>query len=488
MFLLTKPKGAAASLNEGLIARWTFDDAAGDILHERLGLFVSGTGEIVVIVDGAGSAEYDGIYRLVSNPNGFYIDANRTIYYAGNEINGYPVYENENGMYLFRTGAAGQPRFWSLNFWVDGVTAAGEYFSEENADLPGGTWTISSGDSPAPDITLISGSGNPLDGTLTGFSPTYAIVVNGGSFTDATFTPSGTEYGKAKYLSPDGNTKVSYWYMMDPEMDGAWYIWAANATEPWMDGYDAEAYTTGDAWDGSYSNSYTVAQGSLQPGPWFGDGLLFPVGDVRVAVSTPSEVEPGTGDFSVAIDYIYLNPVGSGFVSTLFQWSGGGKTIRVQRWYSDPNYDTPYTRIYINDGTHSITGDISGTAPWIVGQANRIAVVFHRASVAYLYLNGELLGSVSISTASGSLSGMGYLDIGSLRTDAYGTWSFNGKMRRFEYWNRALTADEAIAWTGTTDHVAVMPRLPLFAFVPGDAPATGAYYYRYLTSLWTEAQ
>ena len=476
MFLLTKPKGANSrgSLHDGLIASYLFDDGVGDILHDSLGWAVRPSNDLDRwVVTGSHSNFWDGTYQFL-----------------GNIVNGERVYAYVGGgTHMYFNGTA----------WCIGgdpfSTPHNEIYTGE-ASLPG-TWTaVDAGNEPAPTVAQTDNNvvSAPLDGTLTNFSPTYNITVNGGSFSDATFSPSGTEYGKTKYLSADGNTKVSYWYMMDPEMDGAWYVWASTATEPWMDGYDAEAYTTGDAWDGSYSNSYTVAQGAAQPGPWFADGLEFSGGGA-INLPVSDVMQPCLGDVTFAFDYVYKNQVADGRADSLF-WMyevwGSVPNIGLYRWAGAGGWSDPVLRLSIAGTTGSaVTADFpSSGIVWTVGVRRRVVVTIARGGYARLFVDGKYISQVSISGAAGSLTGLTNWRLGANGYDWDGTWTFKGRFRRFEYHRRALTDSEAAAWTGTTDRVAVMPRLPLFAFVPGEAPAaaTGAYYYRYLTSLWTEAQ
>ena len=476
--------------------RWTISsgspDINGTVIYQADGDTLPGTwwrrDDGTFTATGATLTDYNGVYSA----NGTY--------------NGQAAYSNPSGKWLF----------WNTSDWRLGSSAgdaSAHYASTTGIPLPG-LWYATGGVETAPTMyrggttgapTLtennraettagVSHEENPLDGTLINFSPTYNITVNGGSFSDATFSPSGTEYGKTKYLSADGNTKVSYWYMMDPEMDGAWYVWASTATEPWMDGYDAEAYTTGDAWDGSYSNSYTVAQGAAQPGPWFADGLEFSGGGA-INLPVSDVMQPCLGDVTFAFDYVYKNQVADGRADSLF-WMyevwGSVPNIGLYRWAGAGGWSDPVLRLSIAGTTGSaVTADFpSSGIVWTVGVRRRVVVTIARGGYARLFVDGKYISQVSISGAAGSLTGLTNWRLGANGYDWDGTWTFKGRFRRFEYHRRALTDSEAAAWTGTTDRVAVMPRLPLFAFVPGEAPAaaTGAYYYRYLTSLWTEAQ
>ena len=336
-------------------------------------------------------------------------------------------------------------------------------------------------------------SGNALHGTLVGLSAAYNIVVNGGLFTNAEFVPSGTEYGQTKYLSADGNTKVSYFYEMDPSMDGAWYLWASTASHPWMDGYDSSSFVVGPAWTGSWTGGYTVTQGDAQPGPWFSDGLDFNNSNYVSIPNTGSAFDFGLGDFTICARLKAGASLGQAAQLLSFDNSDPTKWIGVgidslQPWGGSSNW-----AISVGGAAgRTVYPFPSSTAVYTANTSNAIVITADRDGYAKLFLNGSYVSQVDISAVSAlNFGSMGNLEIG-VHSELIGNsgWCWDGFIGRLEIFNRALTDDEATAWTGNSDRVAVMPRLPLFAFMPGDTPATatGAYYYRYLTSLWTEAQ
>ena len=475
MFLLTKPKGANSrgSLHDGLIASYLFDDGVGDILHDSLGWAVRPSNDLDRwVVTGSHSNFWDGTYQFL-----------------GNIVNGERVYAYVGGgTHMYFNGTA-----WCIG--GDPFSTPHNEIYTGGVSLPG-TWAaVNAGNEPAP--TVAQNTNNvvsaPLDGTLINFSPTYNITVNGGAFTDETFTPRGTEYGQTKYLSADGNTKVSYFYEMDPSMDGAWYLWASTASHPWMDGYETSSNVVGPAWTGSWTGGYTVTQGDAQPGPWFSDGLDFNNSNYVSIPNTGSVFDFGLGDFTICARLKAGASLGQAAQLLSFDNSDPTKWIGVgidslQPWGGSSNW-----AISVGGAAgRTVYPFPSSTAVYTANTSNAIVITADRDGYAKLFLNGSYVSQVDISAVSAlNFGSMGNLEIG-VHSELIGNsgWCWDGFIGRLEIFNRALTDDEATAWTGNSDRVAVMPRLPLFAFMPGDTPATatGAYYYRYLTSLWTEAQ
>ena len=327
---------------------------------------------------------------------------------------------------------------------------------------------------PANPTRLTDVSGNGLHGTLTNLAAAYEMDVTGGTGGNAaynqTYSPAGTENGRTKYLSADSNYKLSYFYMMDPSMDGAWYLWAAAGTMPWMDGYVSTKAGDVAAEGGSYSNSFAVAQGDLAPGPWFDDGLELTTSPGYVSITTDNDAEPGTNDFSVVFDYTYTGPI-SGQAACLFWWSGGGKAVALFRWPANENWATPILSVYINDGTTVVNAPVSSSgAFW--AQDTRVvgAVTFNRDGYARVFADGTYLGQADISSAYRTLSDMGTLLLGT-RTELYPTWSFGGRLHTVLIYPSRLLSDAEVG--DISDDI--------YALASNDAPynATGTHAMRH---------
>lgn len=456
-------------VSEGLVASYTFDDGTGTTLHDRRGWWPRFVSDVVEVSDAAADVTVlNGTYYPTGENSGTIwrkSDLSGCIFWYGDE--------NGQAWYITEALAAGP----------DGASYIGTGVGVNRiSPLSATSWTRQgSTDSVTVAKTALNQVVSaPLDGTLTGFTQDYSILVSGGGFSNTEFVPNGTEYGKTKYLSPDGNTKLSYWYMMDPEMDGAWYIWAATASDPWMDDYLSTKAGTGDAWGGTYSSSYTVAQGDLQPGPWFEDGLEFSGGYVDFG-DVGNAVQPGTGDVTLLFDWTNK---GTG-TTALFNWSTPWPPApRIALW------GTPGTDLYLSidnpSGVEVQTTFANSAALWATLNTPRaIAVSIKRAGYAKLFIDGKFISQIGISSITGDLSGMSLCRLGG-NWNATPIWRPQARFRRFEIVNRALTADEACAWTANPWRVFSQPRLPLMAFTAGGGTTYSGYYYRYLTSLWSE--
>jgi hypothetical protein len=489
MLLLPGPRGRSGpqhggeyrvregGIAEKLVASYTFDDVVGDVLHDRVGWAWRGTMGTRTEPDGWIVADAGSEVA-----NGTYVDSGLT-------NDGQPIYWQESNTALRLLYDANSSTWDLLNFGGSTI----RYYVSTTSTLPS-TWANGgNGTEPPPTVTATTPGTYPvqvitapLDGTLTGFTSNYSILVSGGIFSSTEFLPNGTEYGKTKYTY--GAYKVSYWYMMEPEMDGAWYLWGINATDPSMDGYLSYKSGTGDAWGGTWSNSYSVAQGTLQPGPWFADGLQTSDNPAYVTITTTAAVEPGTGDFTVAFDAKW-NCAIADRAGVWFHWTNGTKQIMLYGWPDDGSDWTnkKALRLYMTDGTHSITADFANTrAAYTYNTTRRIVVTFERAGYAKCFIDGQFCSQVNISSVNGDLSGLGTLYLAT-RSELYATWALVTRLRRFDYWQRALTDTEAAAWTGNPWRVFQQPQLPLMAFTDGAPPVTySGYYYRYLTSLWSE--
>lgn len=480
------------AVSDGLVASYTFDDGAGTTLHDRRGYWPRG--EMSQAVNGA-IGYSDTTLTVLPTVDGYVTGGQVAVYgrYNGNgtgsstiDASLYDAADNlvavlANGTY--GPTITGYPQNFDLLLDLPQGLPDGHYRIDFSITAGGSPWLEEGSFNYDPEYVHVDQRvvTPPLDGTLTGFTSDYSILVSGGGFSNTVFSPSGTEYGKTKYLSSDGNYKVSYWYMMEPEMDGAWYLWGINATDPWMDGYDSYKSGTGDAWGGTWSNSYSVAQGDLQPGPWFADGLEFSGGYIDFG-EVSDAVQPGTGDFTLLFEWTNQ---GTG-TTALFNWSTPWPPApRIALW------GTPGSDLYLSidnpSGVEVQATFTNSAALWAtLNTPRKIGVKFVRAGYAKLFIDGKFISQIDISSITGDLSGMSLCRLGAEWNPA-GHWRPQGRFRRFEYHKRALTDREAAAWTGNPWRVFQQPQLPLMAFTDGAPPVTySGYYYRYLTSLWSE--
>lgn len=257
---------------------------------------------------------------------------------------------------------------------------------------------------------------NALVGTLTNMDPEHEMIVTGGTGGNAaynqTYSPSGSEYGKPKYVSADNNYKLSFWYGMDPEMDGAWYLWPVAAYDPWMDSYASTKAGNVAAEGGTYSNSFAVAEGDAGPDAWFDRGLHFVDDGSRdhVLVTSPTPLQFGTGDFTICIGY-EREAATQGMIFCI--GDGFGLSIRENNFYLRFGGAWPEFP--------------SASACLTTGSTHHIAIKFDRDGYARLYHNGSYVSQVSIA-AYASTSITGNVFIGASGDLAYGGdgWNWDG--------------------------------------------------------------
>lgn len=267
-------------------------------------------------------------------------------------------------------------------------------------------------------------SGNALHGTLTGLDPAYGVVVTGGSGGGAvynqTYTPNGTAYGKPTMLSADTSYICQYYYEMEPEMDGRWLLMPV-AGDPSTDAV-ATKTGTGDAWGGTWSGGFSVAQGDPAPGPWFADGLQFGGGGYVDFGDIPDDHQPGTNDFTLIFDITNAAVVQS--PSTLLCW------------YASPA-GAPWIFIYnsggllhlnMHDGSAGVNEDFadSGTA-FTASTRRKIGLSFDRSGYCRLTIGGTYVSQIDISACSGSLAGMNNCRVGT-EWNAAASWAFEGML------------------------------------------------------------
>lgn len=274
-----------------------------------------------------------------------------------------------------------------------------------------------------------------IQGSLVGLASEYGASVTGGIFSAAEFAPSGTAYGKTRYVY--GSYKLSYWYMMDPEMDGAWYLWDINASDPWMDGYLATKAGTGDAWGGSYGATYSVSMGNLSPSPWRANGLCQS-GSGYLSLANHNLLEPGTtGNWSIVWT---ATPTVDDSARYWFSKHNGGTGWAL----GGAGYSTSWYVIIGSGMGHYV--QLNTSVPAIVAGTRMVmAATFDRSGSARLYRDGIEIGSVGItgltqSASSGTpiLVGRHYNDIESCRVP--------GVYEHLSYFPRVLSSSEIAAY------------------------------------------
>lgn len=307
-------------------------------------------------------------------------------------------------------------------------------------------------------------SGNALHGTLTNLDPDYQMVVTGGTdgntVYNQTYSPAGSEYGKTKYLSADGLYKLSFWYMMDPEMDGYWFLWAASGSEPGMDGY--ASYKAGNvaANEGTYSGGFAVAQGDIAPGPWFADGILCTAGGGgHISVpNTGGALNFGTSDYTIAMRY--KTAANIGLVPTALSIG----TDATPAMTIGVDASRPW------GGTDSFAINGGGVFPssssvWTVNVAKSVVITADRDGNAKLFVNGSSFAQVDYSAQSASITGTTLLigaKHGAVPND---NWGWQGYIDGLVIWPSRLLSD-ADAATVSGD---------LFALAAADLPIIGPF-------------
>ena len=117
---------------------------------------------------------------------------------------------------------------------------------------------------------------------------------------------------------------------------------------------------------------------------------------------------------------------------------------------------------------------VLGATPLTTGLFHHAVGVYNDATKAMqVYLDGVLDGTATFSTAAGPLTNAQQLVIGNAGTA--GTTFFNGIIDETRVWNRALGADEVLAYADATAGMQVLsPPAAVAAFTIA-APATGAH-------------
>jgi len=151
--------------------------------------------------------------------------------------------------------------------------------------------------------------------------------------------------------------------------------------------------------------------------------------DDYVSIADDGNLDFGTDDFSIFLSGVIPASI-SGTQYLINKESGG---IGYGLYMVD---DDLYIRF--DDNTTDASG-IIGTACFSTGAIHKILVIFDRDGNATAYINGDIVGTVDISSANLTLDNAGALRLGSTTAGAN---FYNGQITEKRLYNRILSADE----------------------------------------------